>query len=385
MTQPSNQMLLSGNHAVAWGARLARPDVIPVYPITPQTPILEKITDFQASGEMNAEMLTPESEHSAMSACISASLTGARVFTATSSQGLLLMHELLHWAAGASTPIVVFNVNRTVASPWGFWPDQTDSLSQRDTGWIQLYCESPQESIDITILAYRIAEAVSLPAMANHEAFYVSHAMEPIEVPSQETVDSFLPLYNPKHMLDPGKVESFGYVLDQNTHYQSRRDMDNAMHQVYGIAEQASREWQSLTGREYPMIEGYRMDDAETVIVTMGSMCGTAKVAIDDMREKGISVGLLKVRLFRPFPYQQIRDALKDVPCIIAMDRNFSPGLGGVLHQELKAALFGMERTPKLHGLLAGVSGLNVTPEKIEEWVAAYSNADPVVQSVWAE
>ncbi len=385
MTQPSNRMLLSGNHAVAWGARLARPDVIPVYPITPQTPILEKITDFQASGEMDAELLTPESEHSAMSACISASLTGARVFTATSSQGLLLMHELLHWAAGASTPIVMFNVNRTVASPWGFWPDQTDSLAQRDTGWIQFYCETPQESIDTTILAYRIAESVSLPTMVNHEAFYVSHAMEPIEVPSQEAVDSFLPPYNPKHLLDPGKVESFGYVLDQNTHYQSRRNMDDAMQQVYAITEQANKEWKELTGRDYGIIEGYRMDNAEVVIVTMGSMCGTVKVAIDEMRDQGVSVGLLKVRLFRPFPYQQIRDALKDIPCIISMDRNFSPGLGGVLHQELKAALFGMQNTPKLHGLLTGVSGLNVTPEKIKEWVTAYSNAEPVVQSVWTE
>ena len=184
MTSLKECRLLSGNHAVAWGVRLARPDVIPVYPITPQTPILEKVTDFQAAGELDANLLTPESEHSAMSACISASLSGARVFTATSSQGLLLMHEMLHWASGARAPIVMFNVNRTVASPWGFWPDQTDSLAQRDTGWLQLYSESPQESIDTTIQAFRIAEEISMPTMVSHEAFYVSHAMEPVAVPS---------------------------------------------------------------------------------------------------------------------------------------------------------------------------------------------------------
>src|SRR6185369_12371791 len=179
-------MLLSGNHAVAWAARLARPKVVPVYPITPQTPILELITDFHAEGNFDAEIITPESEHSVLSACIPASLAGARVFTATASQGLLLMHELLHYASGARAPIVMANVNRTVASPWAFWPDQTDSLAQRDTGWIQFYSESAQESLDTVLHGFRIAEQVMLPIMINHDAFYVSHALEPVQVPSQE-------------------------------------------------------------------------------------------------------------------------------------------------------------------------------------------------------
>ena len=176
-------VLLTGNQAVAWGARLARPQVCPVYPITPQTPVLEQLTEFQADGEFDAEIITPESEHSVMSACIPASLAGARVFTATASQGLLLMHELLHYACGARAPIVMANINRTVASPWAFWPDQTDSLAQRDTGWVQLYVESAQEALDSVIQAFRVAESVILPVMVNLDAFYVSHALEPVELP----------------------------------------------------------------------------------------------------------------------------------------------------------------------------------------------------------
>ena len=179
-------MLLTGNHAVAWAARLARPKVVPVYPITPQTPILEKLTEFQAAGEFDAEIITPESEHSVMAACIPASLAGVRVFTATASQGLLLMHELLHYASGARAPIVMANVNRTLASPWAFWPDETDSLAQRDTGWIQYYTESAQESLDTVIQAFRVAERVLLPVLVNHDAFYVSHALEPVSVPAQD-------------------------------------------------------------------------------------------------------------------------------------------------------------------------------------------------------
>ena len=174
------RVLLTGNHAVAWAARLARPKVVPVYPITPQTPVMELLTEFQAAGELDAEILTPESEHSVMAACIPASLAGVRVFTATASQGLMLMHELLHYAVGARAPIVMANVNRTIASPWAFWPDQTDSLAQRDTGWIQLYAESAQEALDSVLQAFRIAERVLLPAMVNLDAFYVSHALEPV-------------------------------------------------------------------------------------------------------------------------------------------------------------------------------------------------------------
>lgn len=378
-------LLLSGNHAVAWGVKLARPHVIPVYPITPQTPILEKITEFHSEGEIQAEVIAPESEHSAMSACITASLTGSRVFTATSSQGLLLMHELLHYAAGARAPIVMFNVNRTVASPWAFWPDQTDSLSQRDTGWVQIYTESPQESLDTVIQAFRVAESIGMPVMVNHDAFYVSHSMEPVAIPSQACVNDFLPEYSIPYMLDPDRGQSFGAPVDQAGYNRVRREMGEALQAAFAECERAQQDWQALTGREYGILESYLTEDAELVIVTMGSMCGTVREAVDMLRVQGRAVGLLKVRLFRPFPNEQIAKALRDVPKVMVLDRNYSPGLGGVLHQELKAALYGSAAKPQLYGLLAGVGGVNVTPEKVVSMVDQYAQTAPQVESVWVE
>jgi len=377
-------VLLTGNHAVAWAARLARPKVVPLYPITPQTPIMEKLTEFHTAGEFDAEIITPESEHSVMAACIPASLAGVRVFTATASQGLLLMHELLHYAAGARAPIVMANVNRTVASPWAFWPDQTDSLSQRDTGWIQFYSESAQESLDTTIQAFRIAESVLLPVMVNHDAFYVSHALEPVSIPAQRLVDEFLPPYAPLHRLDTGRVESWGNVVTQDMFYRHRQALEEAMAQVPALADQVGREWGERTGRGCGALERYRCDGAAAVVVTMGSLCGTAREAVDALREAGDAVGLLKVRLFRPLPVAALRAALAGVRDLIVLDRNHSPGAGGVLHQELRAALYGLPNAPRVHGYLAGVGGVNVAPERIVEFVGRALAAEPAVASVWA-
>jgi len=376
-------MLLTGNHAVAWAARLARPKVVPVYPITPQTPILEKLTDFQAAGEFDAEIITPESEHSVMSACIPASLAGVRVFTATASQGLLLMHELLHYASGARAPIVMANVNRTLASPWAFWPDETDSLAQRDTGWIQYYTESAQESLDTVIQAFRVAERVLLPVLVNHDAFYVSHALEPVSVPAQDEVDAYLPPYAPEHRLDTTHVESWGNVVTQDMFYRHRQALGDAMAETSAVAQDADRAWEELTGRGYGLIERYRCDGAGIVVVTMGSMCGTARVAVDAMRDEGLTVGLLKVRLFRPLPVEALRAALTGVPDVLVLDRNYSPGHGGVLHQELRAALYGLRDAPRIHGYLAGVGGVNVSPEKIAEFVRTASAGEAQTESVW--
>ena len=377
-------MLLTGNHAVAWAARLARPKVVPVYPITPQTPILELLTEFQAAGEFDAEVITPESEHSVMAACIPASLAGVRVFTATASQGLLLMHELLHYASGARAPIVMANVNRTVASPWAFWPDQTDSLAQRDTGWIQYYTESAQESLDTVLQAFKVAERVLLPVMVNHDAFYVSHALEPVLVPAQEQVDAYLPPYAPPHRLDTAKVESWGNVVTQEMFCRHRQALGAAMAEVPEVALAADREWSERTGRGYGLVERYRCDGARTVIVTMGSMCGTARDAVDAMRDEGLPVGLVKVRLFRPLPVEALRAALAGVPEVLVLDRNYSPGHGGVLHQELRAALYGMTDAPRIHGYLAGVGGVNVPPQKIAEFVRIAGGSEARPDSVWA-
>jgi pyruvate/2-oxoacid:ferredoxin oxidoreductase alpha subunit len=377
--------LLNGNHAVAWAVRLAGPDVVPVYPITPQTPILEKLIDFQSNGEFEAEMLTPESEHSAMAAAIAASATGARVFTATSSQGLLLMHELLFYASGARVPIVMFNVNRTPAAPWGFWPDQIDSLAQRDTGWVQLYCENPQDSFDTAVQAFRIAERVNLPVMVNHDAFYVSHSVEPVSLAQAGTVEAFLPRPQREILIGDGSGRALAAPIDQAAWNLSRRELDAAMKLVEAETEAAGSDWGNLTGRCSAPLEYYRCEDAALVFVTMGSMCGSVREAVDDLREGGVAAGLVKVRLFRPFPALALRRALAGVTCALVLDRNFSPGLGGVLHQELKAALYDLERAPRVHGLLTGVGGVNVSVERIAKLAAEYGQAEQTLQPIWVD
>jgi pyruvate/2-oxoacid:ferredoxin oxidoreductase alpha subunit len=376
-------LLLNGNHAVAWAVRLARPEVIPVYPITPQTPILELITDFQARGEMHAEVLTAESEHSVLSACVPASLAGARVFTATASQGLLLMHEVLHYASGARAPIVLCNVNRTVASPWAFWPDETDSLAQRDTGWIQYFSESPQESLDTVLQAFRVAETVELPVMVSHDAFYVSHSLEPVQLPAQSTADQYLAGCRPVRHLDTEAPSAWGNVVTPEMYYRHRQGVEEAMGRALLAAQEADRVWGELTGRSYGLLERYRCDDARIVVVAIGSLCGTARQAIDELRAQGVAAGLLKLRLFRPLPQEALRIALAGVPDVLVLDRDHSPGLGGILHQELRSALYGLAAAPRVHGVLAGVGGVDVPPRRIAELVrAALANA-PVHASTW--
>jgi pyruvate/2-oxoacid:ferredoxin oxidoreductase alpha subunit len=296
---------------------------------------------------------------------------------------VLLMHEVLHYASGARAPIVMANVNRTVASPWAFWPDQTDSLAQRDTGWIQFYVESAQETLDTVLHAFRLAEQVQLPAMVCLDAFYVSHALEPVQVPAQETVDAYLPPYAPEHRLDTALGSSWGNVVSQDMYYRHRQAIEEAMAQALPLAQAADREWAELTGRSWGVVERYRCDGARAVIVTMGSMCGTAREAVDAMRAAGEAVGLVKLRLFRPFPAQALRVALAGVPDIVVLDRNHSPGLGGILHQELRAALYGVDAPPRIHGLLAGVGGVNVSPEAMAGMVRSAIAAAPRAESNW--
>lgn len=378
-----NIVLMSGNDAIAYGAKLARPQVIPIYPITPQTQIAEKITELCLSGEMDAELITVESEHSGMSAAIPASLTGARVFTATASQGILLMHEMLHYATGARVPIVMVNVNRSIGSPWGFWADQTDSLSQRDTGWLQFYCETGQECLDTLIQAFKVAEKVSMPTMVCHDAFYISHSMEPVEIPDQELVDRYLPPYKREHYLDPELGESWGNVADRDMYWSHKKDMDKAMAQALEVAVEADDEWKSLTDRSYGIIESYRLEGAEIALVAMGSMVGTAREAVDELRKEGCAIGLLKVKLFRPFPVDAIRKALNEVTRVVVLDRNFSPGMGGILHQEVKAATFGMPII--VNGILAGVGGVNVSINDMMNLVRRALKDEPAVSSIWGE
>ena len=360
-------MFLTGNHAAAYGARLARPQVIAAYPITPQSPIYEKLSEWDGEGVLGARMMRVESEHSAMAACISASLTGVRTFTATASQGLALMHELLHYASGMRVPIVMVNVNRSLAGPWSFWSEQTDSLSQRDTGWMQFYVADNQEALDTVIQAFKISESVFLPAMVVLEAFYISHFMEPVEVPEQRSIDEFLPPFEPAFKLDTDNPAAFCQVVSQSQYAKFRIQRHMAMEDALEVAEVVDNEYKERFGRGYGLLEPYRLEDAETVLVTAATIGSTARVAIDALREEGKKVGMVRIRLFRPFPKVQLIEALKHARKIAVIDRNLSPGQEGVFCEELKSALFsGIEGIP-VFGFVLGLGGTNVSPSHIRK------------------
>ena len=255
--------VIVGNHAVSWGVKLARAEVIAAYPITPQTQVVEELSEMCASGELPARFIKVESEHSAMAACLGAAAAGARTFTATSSQGLALMHELLHWAAGGRHPIVLANINRALGPGWNIWADQTDSLSQRDTGWIQLYCETGQEVLDTTIMAFRLAEQVKLPVMVVLDAFYLSHTAEPVDIPEAAQVDAFLPQRDAKLRLDPRDPRTFNALVRPDDYMDMRHSMQLAMREARTAFDEIEEAWERSFGRRYGAVEAYHTDDAE--------------------------------------------------------------------------------------------------------------------------
>jgi pyruvate/2-oxoacid:ferredoxin oxidoreductase alpha subunit len=324
---------------------------------------------MENKGLLSGTMMRTESEHSAMAACVAASLTGVRTFTATSSQGLALMHEMLHFASGNRVPVVMANVNRVLAVPWAFGSDQTDSLSQRDTGWLQLYCEDGQEALDTVLQAYRIAEQVLLPVMVCIDGFFTSHFIEPIEVPDPAAVDAFLP---PSKILNRFDTENPAYISNVVSPAQFRRfrqrsfeDMEKARPLIRDIDEDYRRQF----GRGYGLVEAVAAADAEVVLVTSGAMTGTARVAVRALRERGVRAGLLKIKAFRPFPGEEVRTALSGIPKVAVVDRNISIGKEGIFCQELKAALYPLERRPQVSGFIAGLCGDDVSPEMLENLV----------------
>ena len=375
---------MTGNHAVARAVRLCRTPLIAAYPITPQTPIYEKLSEWEASGELKGIMMRTESEHSAMASCIAASLTGVRTFTATSSQGIALMHEMLHFAAGCRVPVVMANVNRLLAAPWGFWADQLDSLSQRDTGWIQFHCENGQEALDSVIQAYKIAEQVFLPTMICLEAFFVSHFMEPVDIPDQEQVDRFLPPLDLPHRFDIDKPGYLVPVVPPELYRKYKHMAQTSMNSVKEIAIRVDHEFREEFGRGYGIIEPVMLDDAETVIVTAGSITSTARMAIKALQEKGYRVGLLKLRLFRPFPVEAIQQALIGKKKIGVIDRNISLGGGGIFCQELRAALVHSPDHPLIFSYIAGIGGTDVNPEVIEKIALdVMEKTEPIDTPIW--
>ncbi len=357
--------VIEGSHAVSYAVMLSRAQVICAYPITPQTHIVVELSDLCSTGEMQAKFLKVESEHSAMAGCIGASAVGVRAFTASSSQGLALMHELLHWAAGARLPIVMANVNRSLGAPWNIWCDQTDSLSQRDTGWLQFYCESSQEALDTVIQAYKISEKVSLPSMVVLDAFYLSHTFEPVNIPDRGRVDRFLPPYEPKYRLDPKVPRSFSGLTPPDLFTEMRYQIQEAMEEAKKVILRVDEEFDALFGRRYGLVEGYRLEDAELVLVTSGTAASTARDVIDQYRDDGKPVGLLKVRTFRPFPSEEIRKALKNVSKVAVIDRNISFGMGGIFAEEIKSVYGNEEEGPIIFGYIAGLGGRDITKETI--------------------
>ena len=357
--------VIKGNHAVSKGVKLSRVQVVSAYPITPQTTIVEELSDQCAQGLLDAKFIKVESEHSAMAAVVGASSAGARSFTATSSHGLLLMHEVLHWTAGARLPVVMANVNRAIGPGWNIWADQTDSLSQRDTGWIQIYAESNQEVLDNILMAFRFAESVSLPVMLTYDAFFLSHTSEIVDVPDAREVDAFLPPYEPPYKLDVTDPRMFGGMIGPEYYYEERYAMHSSTLKALSAYDHICEQFKNVFGRVYDTVETYRTEDAEMIVVTAGTITSVSRLAIDQMRAKGIPVGLMKLRMFRPVPVDRWRRELSRAPKIAVIDRNLTAGLGGIFASEIKSALYGADNCPIIYSAVAGLGGRDVTPDDV--------------------
>ncbi len=367
----AERKLLTGNHAASYGAMLSRVQVISAYPITPQTTIVELLSEIVASGRLKAKFVNVESEHSAMAACIGASAAGARAYTATSAQGLALMHEMLHWAAGARTPVVLSNVTRAMGPGWSIWSEHTDFLSQRDTGWLMLFAESVQESQDFIIWLYKVCEQVYLPGMVAIDAFILSHTFEPLLVHDQDRVDAYLPPYKPIYSLDPADPRAWGGLVSREHYYEIRYKIYKNMERALEIMREAGEEFGEVIGPKYSVTEGFMMDDAENIIVSMGSMTSNARLAVKLLRDRGEKVGLLKMVAFRPFPFKEVREALSGRRKVAVLDRNMSPGHSGVFSEEIRSALYHETRRPDIFGYIVGIGGRDV---RVEDILALYDD-----------
>ncbi|MDH7517138.1 MAG: pyruvate ferredoxin oxidoreductase [Candidatus Thermoplasmatota archaeon] len=360
-------MIDTGNYVAAKAAVMAKPDVIAAYPITPQTTLVEGIARYVATGEFKGEYICVESEHSAMSACIGASAAGSRTFTATSSHGLLLMHEMLHWAALARLPVIMCNINRVVGPGWNIWADQNDSIAQRDTGWIQFYCSSNQEIFDTVLQSFKLGEhkKVGLPVMINYDAFVLSHTSMPVYVPEQKEVDDFLPSFKPLWKLDVDNPITFGNIIGPAYYEKVRKAMQDAHEAAKTLVPEIAKEWKNKFGRYHgDLVERYKCEGAEYILMAMGAIGAESKVAIDNLRAEGLKIGLARVRTFRPFPAEEMIKLGKQADLIV-IDRNISIGSEGALFNETKASLYN-KSDAKVHGFIAGLGGKDVTYQDIQ-------------------
>ena len=381
MGKKGSTRILDGNNAAAQGAKLSRVQVIAAYPITPQSPVTEKLSEFVEKGELDAQYVAVESEHSALAVCTSASTVGARAFTASSSHGLAYMHEMLHWAAGARLPVVLACVNRAIGAPWNVLNDQQDSVSQRDTGWIQIYARNNQEILDSIIQAYKIAESVYVPVMVCYDGFVLSHTEMPVNLPSQEDVDRFLPPYKPHTILDTANPRNYNLVTFANPRVNAEGVLCHGYMELRYLLQEAlqnSRETIIKVGQEFGEVFGRtysstlwanRLDDANTVIVAMGSLVMEATVAADILREAGHKVGVLGLRVFRPFPKADVVKALEKSRLIVVFDKNISYGLEGATCSEIKSALYGSSVRAVIRNFIVGLGGRDVKARELVDAV----------------
>ena len=355
--------IIEGSHAIALAVKAARPNVVSAYPITPQTHIVEDISQLIADGDLDAQYVKVESEHSAMSVCIGASATGARTYTATTSQGLALMHEVLFNAAGMRLPIVMTVANRALSAPLSIWNDHQDSISERDSGWIQIYAEDNTEASDLTIQAYRIAEdtRIQVPVMVCMDGYTLTHTYEPVELLEQDLVDNFLPTYRPTDFLNVNDPKSFGMFADPNYYTEFRYQNHRALEVAKAVIPEISTEFGEVFDRDYGgLIDEYRCDDAEYVLMAMGSVVGTLRDTVDDLRDDGVRAGAIKLRSYRPFPSDELRRALAGVTAVGILDKNISLGFEGALFTDVKASLYHDEDAPNAFGFIAGLGGRDI-------------------------
>ncbi len=377
------ETILLGSEAVAHGVRLCRPEVISAYPITPQTHIIETLSEMVDNGELASRFIKVESEMSAIAAVLGAVSAGSRSFTASSSQGLAMMHELLHWYAGARLPLVLVNANRALGAPWNIWSDQSDSFSQRDTGWLQIYCETSQEALDTIIIAYRASELLMLPIMVMIDGFILSHTMERLLVPDQEMVDSFLPPYRPPYKLDPDNPLTFGAAAQPDLFYELKKTMAATMLEAVPLLKECEKSFAAVFGRAYePVIHCPEGDEnADTALICCGATTGTAREAVNRLRREDVAIDLFKIRLLRPFPQAELAAALGEKKQIIILNRALSYGVGGTLSQELRAALYTLDRRPVINDVIISLGGREVFPETIMEIVKRRRELSPTTSN----
>ena len=351
---------IDGNLAVAEGVRLARVQVIAAYPITPQTPIVETISEYVDKGELVAKYIAVESEHSALSAVVGSALVGARSFTATAGVGLALMHEITGVAAGSRLPLVMAVANRSLPSPWSLQTDHSDSMGERDQGWIQLYAENCQEALDLILVGYRLAEdeRVRIPVMVCIDGFYVSHTTEVVSIPDQKQVDRYLPPYRNQNLyLDVDEPFTVNQLTSADVFTEIKYEHYQALENSAHILDEVGAGFACEFGRSYGAFAQYEIENAETVIIAMGSIAGTARQVVQGLREQGQAIGLIKVTSFRPFPKAQLRDVLGKAKKIIVIDRSAGMGSEGPLAMEIKSALYGLNNSPAIYGFCGGLGG----------------------------